>query len=173
MSIFSALMVQETYSSSSLSNQAWSYDVFVSFRGKDTRYKFTDHLFAALDQSGIHTFKDNRKLERGKDIWTELEKAIQKSRIAVIVFSKNYADSRWCLEELAKIMECKLNLQQIVLPVFYEVDPSDLRSPKGSLEEAFVRHERRFGVGKVDRWRAALFRAASLAGWDSRNEAHW
>ncbi|XP_065627896.1 disease resistance protein L6 [Quercus suber] len=107
---------------------AWSYDVFVSFRGKDTRYKFTDHLFAALDRSGIHSFEDNRKLERGKDIWTELEKAIQKSRIAVIVFSKNYAYSRWCLEELGKIMECKRNLQQIVLPVFYEVDPSHLRN---------------------------------------------
>ena len=165
-------MAQETCSSSSSSNQAWSYDVFVSFRGKDTRYKFTDHLFAALDRSGIHSFEDNRKLKRGKDIWTELEKAIQKSRIAVIVFSENYADSRWCLEELGKIMECKRNLQQIVLPVFYEVDPSHLRNQKGSLEKAFVSHEERFGVGKVDRWRAALTEAASLSGWDSQNPAH-
>ena len=171
-SICPAFMAQETCSSSSSSNQAWSYDVFVSFRGKDTGYKFTDHLFAALDRSGIHSFEDNRKLKRGKDIWTELEKAIQKSRIAVIVFSENYADSRWCLEELGKIMECKRNLQQIVLPVFYEVDPSHLRNQKGSLEKAFVSHEERFGVGKVDRWRAALTEAASLSGWDSQNPAH-
>ena len=87
LSICFAFMAQETCSSSSSSNQAWGYDVFVSFHGKDTRYKFTDHLFSALDKSRIHNFNDNRKLERGKDIWTKLEKAIQKSRIAVIVFS--------------------------------------------------------------------------------------
>ena len=69
-------MAQETCSSSSSSNKAWSYNVFVSFHGKDTRYKFTDQLFAALDWSGIHSFEDNRKLEGGKDIYAELEKAI-------------------------------------------------------------------------------------------------
>ena len=168
-------MAQKTCSSSSSSspsssNQTWSYDVFVSFRGEDTRYKFTDHLFAALDRSGIHSFDDNRKLEREKDIWTELEKAIQKSRIAVIVFSENYADSEWCLRELAKIMECKQNLQQIVLPVFYEVSPSHIKSQKGSLEKAFVSHEECFEVDEVKRWRDALTEAASLSGWDSKND---
>ncbi|XP_050266324.1 disease resistance protein RPV1-like [Quercus robur] len=173
--MLSSIMAQETCSSSSSpssssSNQTWSYDVFVSFRGKDTRYKFTDHLFAALDRSGIHSFDDNRKLERGKDIWTELEKAIQKSRIAVIVFSENYADSEWCLRELAKIMECKQNLQQIVLPVFYEVSPSHIQSQKGSLEKAFVSHEGCFEVDEVKRWRDALTEAANLSGWDSKDD---
>ena len=161
-------MAQGTCSSSSSSNQAWSYDVFISFYGNDTRRKFTDHLFAALKWSGIHCFEDNIKLEIGKDISTKLEKAIKKSRIAVIVFSENYADSRWCLEELRKIMECKRNLQQIVLPIFYEVDPSHLRNQKGSLEKAFVSHEKRFGVVKAESWRAALTEAASLTGWDSQ-----
>ena len=75
--LVSFIMAQETCSSSSSpssSNQTWIYNVFVSFRGEDTRYRFT---VATLDQSGIHSFEDNRKLERGKDIWTELEKAIQ------------------------------------------------------------------------------------------------
>ena len=135
--MLSSIMAQETCSSSSSpssssssSNQKWNYDVFVSFRGEDTRYKFTDHLFAALDRSGIHSFQDNRELETGENIWSKLEEAIQKSRIAVIVFSENFANSKWCLRELAKIMECKRNLQQIVLPVFYEVDPSHIRNQK-------------------------------------------
>ncbi|XVE90477.1 hypothetical protein DITRI_Ditri20bG0080900 [Diplodiscus trichospermus] len=44
------------------------YDVFLSFRGTDTRKNFTDHLYTALVQTGIHTFKDDEKIERGKNI---------------------------------------------------------------------------------------------------------
>jgi hypothetical protein len=117
-------MAKETCSSSFSSIQTWCYDVFVSFYGKDTCYSFTDHLFAALDRNKIRTFRDDKKLERGKDIWIKLGKAIETSRIAVIVFSRNYANSGWCLDELVKIMECKQSLQQIVLPVFYDVHPS-------------------------------------------------
>ncbi|XP_065634517.1 disease resistance protein RPV1 isoform X4 [Quercus suber] len=164
-------MPQETCSSSS-SNQTWSYEVFVSFFGKDTRLSFTDHLFAALDRSGIHAFRDNRDIERGEAIWPELEKAIESSRIAIIVFSRNYAASRWCLDELVKIMECKQNLQQIVMPVFYDVDPSDVRNQKESLEIAFAGHEERFEKGKVASWRAALTGAANLSGEDLQNVAH-
>lgn len=166
-------MAEETYSpSSSSSTQTLCYDVFVSFNGEDTRTGFTDHLFAALYRSGIHSFRDDRKLERGKVIWIELEKAIEMSRIAVIVFSRNYAASSWCLDELAKIIECKWNLQQIVLPIFYDVDPSEVRAQKGSLEKAFAMHEKRYEKDKVARWRAALAEAANLSGWDLQNVAH-
>ncbi len=165
-------MAQETCSSSSSSIQTCTYDVFVSFYGKDTRLSFTDHLFAALNRSGIHTFRDDRKLKRGKDIRTELEKAIETSRIAIIVFSENYASSRWCLDELEKIMECNRSLQQIVLPVFYKVNPSELRAQKGGLAEVFAEHKERFGEEKVQRWRDALTEAANLSGWDSQNVAN-
>ena len=169
-------MAQETCSSSSpsssSSNQTWSYDVFVSFCGKDTRLRFTDHLFDALYRSGIHTFRDDRKLERGKAIQTELEKAIETSRISVIVFSINYVASSWCLDELEKIMECKRSLQQIVLPVFYDVDPSEVRAQKGRLAKVFAERKGRLEKDKVRRWRAALTQAASLSGWDLQNVAH-
>ena len=165
-------MAQETCCSSSSSNQTWSYEVFVSFYGKDTRFSFTNHLFAALDWSGIHSFRDNRDIEGGEAIWSELEKGIESSRIAIIVFSRNYAASRWCLDELVKIMECKQSLQQMVLPAFYDVDPSDVRNQKGSLEIAFASHEKRFEKGKVARWRAALTEAANLSGVDLQNAEH-
>ncbi|XP_075672170.1 disease resistance protein RPV1-like isoform X1 [Castanea sativa] len=165
-------MAQETCSSSSSSSQTWSYEVFVSFYGKDTRLSFTDHLFAALDRSGIDAFRDNRDIEIGEAIWPELEKAIESSRIAIIVFSRNYAASRWCLDELAKIMECKKNLKQIVMPVFYHVDPSDVRNQKGSLKIAFAGHEERFEKGKVERWRNILTEVANLSGEDLQNVAN-
>ena len=72
-------------SSSSSSTGRWKYDVFLSFRGEDTRYKFMGHLYEALIQKGIVTFKDDEKLERGKPISTELLKAIKESRFAVVI----------------------------------------------------------------------------------------
>ena len=60
----------------------------------------------------------------------------------------------------------------MVLPVFYDVDPSDVRNQKGSLEIAFASHEERFEKGNVARWRAALTEAANLSGVDLQNAEH-
>ncbi|XP_028066641.1 TMV resistance protein N-like [Camellia sinensis] len=159
--------------SSSSSTVQRKYDVFLSFSGIDTRLKFTSHLLAALERHGFYTFRDNTKLNRGEDIGSELLKAIEESSISIIVFSKNYAMSKWCLDELVWIMKCKKTFNQIVLPIFYDVDPSDVRAQKGSLAEAFAKHEEHFGKssdGKVEKWRAALTEAANKSGWDLKNE---
>ncbi|KAK9273227.1 hypothetical protein L1049_018034 [Liquidambar formosana] len=150
------------------SSRRWSYDVFLSFRGEDTRKNFTDHLYFALKDAGINAFRDDNELRRGKDIATELVRAIQDSRVSLIVFSRNYAASKWCLEELVKIMECQRTAQHVVLPIFYNVDPSDVRKQTGTFAEAFSKHEERFAaeMDKVLRWRAALTQAANLSGWD-------
>ena len=89
--------------SSSSSNQPpdnYGYDVFLSFRGEDTRKNFTDHLYYALTEAGIHTFRDDEEIRKGENLSIELLQAIRGSRISVIVFSKNYASSSWCLNEL-------------------------------------------------------------------------
>ncbi|KAL0002286.1 hypothetical protein SO802_016067 [Lithocarpus litseifolius] len=160
-------------SSSSSSHPNSAYNVFLSFRGEDTRKNFTDHLYVALTQSGINTFRDDNDLRRGQDISSELLQAIQGSKISVIVFSKNYASSRWCLEELVKIMECRRTARQLVLPIFYDVDPSDVRHQTGSFEQAFVEHEDQYlmDIDKVIKWRKVLKEAANLSGWDLRNTA--
>ncbi|XP_076958728.1 TMV resistance protein N-like [Bidens hawaiensis] len=147
---------------------------FLSFRGEDTRNNFVDHLYAALDQAGIYTFKDDKKLQRGKSVSPELMKAIEESMVSVIVFSKNYANSSWCLEELVKIIECQDIMGQRVLPVFYDVDPSDVRGQKGSFQRAFQQHEVKFedDLEKVKRWREALKTAANLSGWDVTASGH-
>ncbi|KAG5564707.1 hypothetical protein RHGRI_000786 [Rhododendron griersonianum] len=153
----------------------WVYDVFVSFRGADTRKNFTSHLFAALEDNGIRTFRDDKELERGEFISDGLLKAIEGSRMSLIVFSKDYAGSRWCLDELVRIMVCRETLKQIVLPIFYDVVPSDVRKQTGDLQEAFAKHEKRFregSDGKVEKWRAALTEAANLSGRHLLNEAN-
>ncbi|KAM0003660.1 putative TIR domain, P-loop containing nucleoside triphosphate hydrolase [Helianthus debilis subsp. tardiflorus] len=146
-------------------SQSWNYDVFLSFRGEDTRKSFVDHLYAALEQQGIHTYKDDGTLPRGESIGPALLKAIQDSRVAVVVFSKNYADSSWCLDELAHIMECMDTKGQIVMPIFYHVDPSDVRKLKRKYGEAFDKHSVGDHNLKVESWRKALERAGKLSGW--------
>ena len=115
-------------SSSSSSSRKWKYNVFLSFRGEDTRRSFIDHLYTTLKQKGIFTFRDNEELERGKPIKPELLVAIEESLYAIVIFSKNYASSTWCLDELVKIMECKDKIGLIVHLIFYDVDPSEVRN---------------------------------------------
>ncbi|XP_061370340.1 disease resistance protein RPV1-like [Gastrolobium bilobum] len=141
------------------------YDVFVSFRGEDTRSNFTSHLITALCQRSIKTFVDY-KLERGEEISQALTDAIEDSNVSLIVFSENFASSKWCLEELTKILECKRNQGQVVIPVFYKVDPSHVR--KHTMKQAFAKHEQDSAALKVNKWKASLTEAANLAGWDSR-----
>ncbi|GMY20941.1 disease resistance protein RPV1-like isoform X1 [Fagus crenata] len=156
--------------SSSSFNHQYKYDVFLSFRGEDTRNGFTSNLNGILRHNGINTFIDD-ELRRGEEISIELLEAIESSRISIIVFSKNYASSTWCLDELVKILECKSH-GQIVLPVFYKVDPSKVRSQKGKFGEALAKHEEKFkdNMKKVQRWRAALNEAGNLSGWHYQND---
>ncbi|XP_052190420.1 disease resistance protein RPV1-like [Diospyros lotus] len=152
----------------------WKYDVFLSFRVEDTRNSIVDHLYSALHEKVIFTFKDDQRLERGESISPTLLKDIEESRFAVVIFSENYASSKLCLEELVYILECQKTRGLTVLPVFYKVNPSDLRKQSGSVGEAFAKHERYFSEEKekdkkekVQRWRNALTEAANISGWDS------
>lgn len=163
-------------SSSSSSTNPWTYDVFLSFRGDDTRFNFTGHLHSYLVQKGIVTFIDD-ELRRGEEISPALVKAIEGSEMAIIVFSENYASSTWCLDELVKILECRELNQQRVCPIFYKVNPSDVRHQRGNFGRALADHAFKFkdNMEKVKTWRTALKDAANLAGWtfSGGHESHF
>ncbi|MED6183284.1 hypothetical protein PIB30_036470 [Stylosanthes scabra] len=150
------------FSSSSIRYE-WKYDVFISFRGHDTRYGFTGNLYNTLLKKGIHTFFDAEELQSGEEITPALLNAIQNSRIAIIVLSSKYAHSSFCLEELVHILDCIKGNGRLVLPIFYEVDPSDVRCLKEGFGEAMAKHEKRYN--KVDKWKKALHQVANLSGY--------
>ncbi|CAN6704059.1 unnamed protein product [Malus baccata var. baccata] len=154
------------------SSDSSTYHVFLSFRGEDTRKTFTDHLYEALVSAGLRTFRDDDELERGEDIKSELPIAIQHSRSSVIVFSKDYASSKWCLDELVMILERKKASKHVVIPVFYDIDPSEVRKQTGTFAKAFSRHQKNRSLSKdrVNGWRAALTEVADLAGMVLQNE---
>ncbi|XP_054796910.1 disease resistance protein Roq1-like isoform X2 [Prosopis cineraria] len=155
---------------STASTSPMRYHVFLSFRGTDTRTNFTDHLYAALLRQGIVTFRDDVDLHKGHVIKDELLQAIEQSMFAIVVLSKNYAASSWCLDELRKILKSKKASGQTVFPVFYGIDPSDVRHQKRKFATAFEKHEVRFPDVKVRRWRKALRKIAKLSGWDTSNK---
>ncbi|KAL4585961.1 hypothetical protein LXL04_010589 [Taraxacum kok-saghyz] len=147
----------------------FKYHVFLSFRGKDTRKTFVDHLYTSLTRLGIHTFRDNEELEKGKRIG-ELFKAIEESRFLIIVFSKNYASSSWCLKELAKIMECQDGSKRIAYPLFYDVEPRDVRRQSGPVGIAIAKHKADKQIIKT--WKKALQDAGNLVGWEIKKIAN-
>ena len=134
----------------------WTYDVYLSFRGADTRTGFTGHLYNSLNSKDIITFLDGVDLKSGKDIHSALLNAIQQSRIAIIVFSEHYAHSTFCLDELVNILEYVNGQGRFVLPVYYGTFNSSvwLRYGEPMIYEA----------QKVNKWREALNAVANLSG---------
>ncbi|XP_042511626.1 toll/interleukin-1 receptor-like protein [Macadamia integrifolia] len=159
-------------SSCSSSASPMTYDVFLSFRGADTRHNFTHDLYAALVEKGIKTFKDDEEIKIGDVISEALERAIKKSKFAIIIFSRNYASSTWCLEELSLIMERWERHGQKVFSVFLNgVNPLDVKHQKGSFGEPFGLHEQQFGPEMTEKWRSALRRATAdeVSGWSFKD----
>ncbi|KAF3447809.1 hypothetical protein FNV43_RR08514 [Rhamnella rubrinervis] len=134
----------------------------------DKSHAFTAHLRRALSRKGIfYAFNEECELERGVDIFQGLMVAIQRSQISVVVLSENYAFSRWCLRELCKIVECMDTSGLVVVPIFYHVNPSDVRKLDGSFRDAFIYHEhyRQHDFEEVETWKDALKRVGNLPGW--------
>jgi hypothetical protein len=158
--------------SESIQSYRYKYDVFISFRGVDTRNTFVDHLYAHLTRKGILAFKDDKLLQKGESISSQLLQAIKDSRVSIVVFSKDYASSTWCLDEMTAIHECSKRLKQVVFPVFCDIDPSHVRKQNGVYEDAFVLHteQLKHDPDKVAQWKSAMTSLAGSAGWDVRNK---
>ncbi|KAF5451959.1 hypothetical protein F2P56_027009 [Juglans regia] len=153
--------------SSSPPIRSCNHNVFLSFRGEDVRSNFISHLYKALVQRGINTYIDNN-LERGEEISSALFKAIEKSMISIIVLSKNYAESKWCLDELLKILDCKEAKKQIILPIFFQVDPSEVRHQNGIFGKSFDKlGDKLKDNAKLLKWKEALEKVAHISGFSS------
>lgn len=125
---------------------------------------FVDHLYTALLSKGILTFRD---VDVDLGMVREISKLIQESTYAVVVISQNYCSSLWCLTELIEIMECKEKTGLIVLPVFYRLDLTDVRTQTGAVGDALAMHEGnpQIDVETMEKSRAALTDLGNIDGW--------
>ncbi|PKI53251.1 hypothetical protein CRG98_026383 [Punica granatum] len=124
------------------------YQVFLSFRGPDTRQGFTDCLYHFLVDAGIRVFRDNEEIRPGEKI-QEILRAISNSIVCIPIFSRDYASSKWCLRELAEMVEQKKK----IMPIFYDVTPDDVKLKTSLYRDALTRHEKE---NEKELWEKAL-----------------
>ncbi|XP_030466242.1 disease resistance protein L6-like [Syzygium oleosum] len=150
------------------------FDVLLSFRGPDTRNGFANCLYHRLRDAGIRVFLDNEELQVGKEIGGELLKVHEKSRIYIPIFYKGYANSSWCLREVALMVECTSTSdgKKEILPIFYDVDPNDVKLKTELYRKAIPKHKKKFGSDELKRWEKALVEVAHLKGWDLKGKGH-
>jgi hypothetical protein len=154
---------------SSSSTSGRLHDIYFSVRREDPHKYITDMVDKSLAARGVPTFKDTKQLgrkQRGTDLGKDVKEAIRMSKISIVLFSKEYVSSSWCLEELVMMLECRKRWGMIVLPIFYDVDPSYIRKQRGYA--AKVVGIQRVGGFWRRRWVDALTQAANLSGWDHR-----
>ncbi|XP_023634082.1 probable disease resistance protein RPP1 isoform X3 [Capsella rubella] len=144
------------------------HHVFPSFHGTDVRKTILTHILKEFKGKGIEPFIDN-DIERSKSIGPELIEAIRGSKIAIVLLSKNYASSSWCLNELVEIMKCREEFGQRVMTIFYDVDPTDVKKQTGDFGKVFNKTCRGKTKDEIKRWRKALESVATIAGEHSRN----
>lgn len=127
------------------------HQVFVNFRGAELRQNFISFLEPALKTAGINVFVDKNE-KRGEDL-TSLFRRIEESKIALVVFSRRYMESEWCLNELVKIKECADERKLVVIPIFFKVKPDEL---KKLLDDACKKHGDLHEAHILSKWKVAL-----------------
>lgn len=150
-------------SSCSASTSHTSYDVFINHRGPDVKKLFARLLYRDLKSNGLQVFLDEPEMESGHYINSQIEAAIKVASVHIAIFSPTYAKSKWCLDELVLMLDS----QGTILPVFYEVKPSDVRWPdKGAYGDDLREHEKknRHGLKRIEGWKDALSRVAAISG---------
>ncbi|XP_018811254.2 TMV resistance protein N-like [Juglans regia] len=99
-----------------------SCDVFLSHRGIDTKKTAAGLLYYQLFGLGIRPFLDSRSMKPGDKLYDHISLRVRNSKIGVLLFSSGFCQSRFCLYELALMMESKKR----VVPIFWDVKPSQL-----------------------------------------------
>ncbi|XP_056163795.1 disease resistance protein L6-like [Syzygium oleosum] len=173
-------MVSSETGTSTSNTYGSEYQVFLSFRGPDTRCGFTNCLYVVLKDAGIRVFIDDEDLRSGERISDNLLRAIDDSKVYIPVFSKNYASSHWCLRELAKMVEntskSKAGNKKVILPIFYNVEPDDVKLKTmlyneaiSNLEQKMEDQKKKFSSDDVETWRQALKKVGGIKGWEPNN----
>ncbi|XP_018473636.1 vesicle-associated protein 1-4-like [Raphanus sativus] len=148
------------------------HQVFVNFRGEELRFGFVSHLVEALQRHGINVFIDMFE-RKGEDL-TNLLVRIEESTIALVIFSRRYTESIWCLDELVKIKERADQGLLKVIPIFFKVEPVTVKQLRGAFGDQFRDREWEYRCDKqrTERWKEALASVSCKIGLTSDKKSN-
>eukprot|EP00253_Pinus_taeda_P028236 PITA_28236 len=162
-------------STSQGNTNSYVYQVFLNHRGPDVKEGLATHIYNGLKKLGLSVFLDQPELQRGEELKPQIEGAIRTASVHVAIFSPSYAQSSWCLDELVLMREQKLKSGSTIIPVFYKVQPADLRWArvgKGVYARDLGEHERksRYDTETIEKWRNALSAVADIVGFELKDK---
>ncbi|PKI33878.1 hypothetical protein CRG98_045708 [Punica granatum] len=128
--------------------------------------------YEEIQYAGIRVFRDNEEIRKGEYIGEEILRAIEDCRIFVPIFSRTYAFSKWCLIELATMVESKEKSSggKKILPIFYDVSVDDVKLETELYAEALSIHREKFSPNTVQQWEKALREAGKIKGWELKDK---
>ncbi|KAH9332134.1 hypothetical protein KI387_043715 [Taxus chinensis] len=141
------------------------YDVFINHRGPDVKHTLAMALYDTLSAMRLRVFLDSKELETGDFLPREIKEAMHNAELHIAIFSEKYAESPWCLAELSFMLKTGTP----IVPVFYYVDPADIRwvnKGKGVYAPSFLEHEEkgRYTPEMLQEWKKALYEASFYRG---------
>ncbi|XP_057859041.1 probable 2' cyclic ADP-D-ribose synthase BdTIR [Cryptomeria japonica] len=147
------------------------WDIFINHRGPDVKVTLARAIYNALHAMGFRVFLDSEELQLGNFLPEALQEAMLGASLHVAIFSPGYAQSPWCLAELSFMLKSG----KPIIPVFYCVEPTDLRGVaqgKGVYVNAFLEHEgkSRYSFKKIEEWKMALHKASLKEGEIIKND---
>ncbi|GLJ30475.1 hypothetical protein SUGI_0603170 [Cryptomeria japonica] len=124
-------------------------------------------------ERGCRAFLDREEIKGGDSIPFAIRNAICSSLVQIAIFSKGYAESSWCLDELHLMLQ---QTDALFIPFFYDVQPWELRHIKDEKSQYGVafsdyRSKGRY-LDKLDEWKNALKSAADVSGYELSHSSH-
>lgn len=150
------------------------YHVFINHRGPDTKKSLAVLIHRELNRYALNVFLDMEELRTGDAICPAIRRAIASSSVHIAIFSRSYAESRPCLNELCWILSS--SHERTIIPVFCDVEPCHLRdTSRGPYAAAFQKHQAKGKVTTevVERWKGALKEAAEISGLVFQTNDRW
>jgi len=144
------------------------YHVFINHRGPDVKKILASLIYHRLTHChGLRVFLDEKEIHTGDALPPAIIGAIQSASVHVAIFSGRYAESSWCLDELHWILRSCHERYTKIIPVFFGVEPKDLRHIESGLYAiAFEKHQSkgRFNMDVIEKWKTALYQTSMISG---------
>ncbi|XP_057847004.1 disease resistance protein RPV1-like [Cryptomeria japonica] len=144
------------------------YDIFINHRGPNAKKTLATDLYKTLNGMGLRVFLDSQELELGDFLPTEIEEVMRTASLHIAILSPRYAQSPWCLAELSFMLKTRTP----IVPIFYHIEPADVRHAKGVYAEAFSEYQKkgRYTSEKLQEWKNALNNVSYNVGGIIHNE---